>query len=58
MATRKSRERSIETQRRCDFDVCVVEHLVQEKDGTLHRRQPFQQQQERHGDGLVHLKDL
>jgi hypothetical protein len=32
-----------------DLVVAVAEHVVQQEHGPLHRSQPFEQQQERHG---------
>jgi len=41
-----------------DLLVVVTEHLVQQEDGALGRRQALQQDEEGHGQGIGHLRVL
>jgi hypothetical protein len=41
-----------------DLPVVVAEHLMQQEHGTLGRRQALEQDKERHGQGIGHLRAL
>ncbi len=41
-----------------DLPVVVAEHLMQQEHGALGRRQAFEQDEERHGQGIGHLRVL